>query len=175
MSSRASTTADNGLDLAIIALGANQDSSVGNPALTLQAALEDLQLLSQRPLRISGFYRTAPQDCPPGSPEFINAVAVLEVPQTIAPLDLLQQLQALEQKYGRQRSAALPANAPRPLDLDLLALGDRQLALPQLQLPHPRLARRRFVLEPLAELLPDLRLPGLSVSVRQLLAELPKE
>jgi 2-amino-4-hydroxy-6-hydroxymethyldihydropteridine diphosphokinase len=172
MSSPASTTTETGLELVIIALGANLDSPVGTPADTLQAVLVDLQGLSGLPLKTSRFYRTSPENCPPESPQFVNAVTLLQLPATADPLQLLHSLQALEHRYGRQRRDSSPLNAPRPLDLDIIAFGARQLQLAELQLPHPRASERVFVLEPLAELLPDYRLPGMTVSVQELLAKI---
>ncbi|MCI5107266.1 MAG: 2-amino-4-hydroxy-6-hydroxymethyldihydropteridine diphosphokinase [Pseudomonadales bacterium] len=169
MSSPANTTTETGSELVIVALGANLDSPVGAPADTLQAVLADLQGLAEAPLRTSSFYHTSPENCPPDSPRFVNAVTLMQLPASTEPLQFLNQLQDLEQCYGRQRKAALPVNAPRPLDLDIIAFGDRQLQHERLQLPHPRAAERAFVLEPLAELLPDYRLPGMTVSVRRLL------
>jgi len=96
----------------------------------------------------SSFYASAPIDAQ--GPDFINAV--VEVQTALEPMALLQTLQAIEQRYGRQRSYQ---NAPRTLDLDLLMYGQRQLALPDLVLPHPRMHLRAFVLYPLAELWPD--------------------
>jgi 2-amino-4-hydroxy-6-hydroxymethyldihydropteridine diphosphokinase len=171
MSCPANTTTETGSELVIVALGANLDSPAGAPADTLQAVLADLQGLAAAPLRTSSFYHTSPENCPPDSPGFVNAVTLMLLPADTEPLRFLHQLQALEQRYGRQRKATQPVNAPRPLDLDIIAFGDRQLQDERLQLPHPRAAERAFVLEPLAELLPDYRLPGMTVSVQQLLEE----
>lgn len=175
MSSPANTTAESDHQLTVIGLGANQASTAGAPEDTLAAVLADLQALSRQQLAVSGFYHTSPENCPPGSPDFVNAVALLYLPGTTDPMQLLRELQALETKYGRQRHPSSPANAPRPLDLDLIAFGDRQMQEPELQLPHPRAAGRRFVLEPLAELVPDYCLPGMDVSVQQLLTGLGQE
>jgi 2-amino-4-hydroxy-6-hydroxymethyldihydropteridine diphosphokinase len=89
----------------------------------------------------------------------------------LAPLDLFRLLKRLEAEAGRLPSAE--TNGPRPLDLDLLLYGDRRIDLPQLVVPHPRLAGRRFVLAPLADLLPDLVVPGLDRTVASLLAAAP--
>ena len=88
-------------------------------------------------------------------PEFINAVAALET--TLAPESLLDALFDIEARFGRIRAEK---NGPRTLDLDLLLYNNQQLNLPRLTLPHPRLHLRAFVLYPLAELAPDLQLPG---------------
>jgi 2-amino-4-hydroxy-6-hydroxymethyldihydropteridine diphosphokinase len=104
-------------------------------------------------LRTSSFYRSAPVDA--DGPDFINAVA--EVRTQLDPHALLAVLLGLEQQHGRQRPYR---HAPRTLDLDLLLLADEQIDTPDLQLPHPRLHQRAFVLQPLAELAPDLLIPG---------------
>jgi 2-amino-4-hydroxy-6-hydroxymethyldihydropteridine diphosphokinase len=104
--------------------------------------------------RLSSFYRTAPignADQPP----FINAVAELDT--DLPPETLLQELLAIETVTGRVRSFA---NAPRTLDLDLLLYDDRVIDTPSLKVPHPRMHERRFVLEPLLELAPDVVIPG---------------
>ncbi len=138
-------------ELAYIGLGAN----LGDTRTTLQAAQHALALLPGcRLLQVSSVYRSAPVDA--SGPDFHNAVAVLQT--TLAPLALLDALQAIEQQFGRQRPYA---NAPRTLDLDLLLLGDLQLQSPRLTVPHPRLHQRAFVLQPLLELSPGLVVPGL--------------
>ena len=82
----------------------------------------------------------------------------------------MRKLQALEKEFGRQRKKIL--NEPRPLDLDLIAFGREVRASPELTLPHPRAHKRRFVLQPLSEIAPGLRLPGQSKTVGELLAAL---
>ncbi len=134
-----------------IGLGAN----LGDARATLQAALAALAALPGcRLLQASALWRSAPVDA--GGPDFFNAVAALHT--TLAPLDLLEALQAIEQRFGRERPYP---NAPRTLDLDLLLLGDLQLHGPRLTVPHPRLHQRAFVLQPLLELDPGLVAPGL--------------
>jgi 2-amino-4-hydroxy-6-hydroxymethyldihydropteridine diphosphokinase len=83
----------------------------------------------------------------------------------------LAKLQALEKEFGREPKKVL--NEARPLDLDLIAFGNHTCVTPRLTLPHPRATQRRFVLEPLAEIAPDLVLPGQTRTVKELLAELP--
>lgn len=137
--------------MAYIGLGAN----LGDARATLQAALQALDDQSGgRLLRASSFWRTAPIDA--GGPDYLNAVAVLET--ALAPEALLDALQAIEQRFGRQRPFV---NAPRTLDLDLLLHGDAVVATPRLTLPHPRLHQRAFVLQPLLEVAPGLQAPGL--------------
>jgi 2-amino-4-hydroxy-6-hydroxymethyldihydropteridine diphosphokinase len=100
-------------------------------------------------------------------PRFLNAVA--EVDTALAPTELLRLLLDVERTLGRERNG--PRYGPRTIDLDLLLYGDVRLDDPGLQVPHPRLHERLFVLEPLAELAPDLEIPGVG-TVRETLAEL---
>ena len=117
------------------------------------AAFGALANLNQsRVTHTSSLYRTAPIGIT-AQPEFINAVARLET--TLAPEALLDELLALEQRFGRIRGER---NGPRTLDLDLLLYDNLELELPRLTLPHPRLHLRAFVLLPLTEISPDLRL-----------------
>jgi 2-amino-4-hydroxy-6-hydroxymethyldihydropteridine diphosphokinase len=102
----------------------------------------------------SSLYKSAPIDA--SGPDFINAAVALCV--SLSPVELLHCLHALEDEAGRRRTYR---NAPRELDLDLLAYGDLSLNTPELTLPHPRLHQRAFVLLPLLELAPGLCLPGL--------------
>jgi len=154
---------------AIVALGSN----LGDSRTILLRAFDRLQELSVQPLRRSSFWRTPPVDCPPGSPDFLNAVAALTARAGETPESLLRKLQALEREFGRQPKQV--PNEPRPLDLDLIAFGSEVRASRELMLPHPRVHQRRFVLEPLSEVAPDLVLPGQSASVSELLAQLPPE
>jgi len=139
------------MSLAYIALGAN----LGDPAATVNAAFAALDQLPQsRLLAKSALYRTAPVGIA-DQPEFVNAAALIET--TLAPEALLDALLAIEQTFGRVRAER---NGPRTLDLDILLYDDLTLATPRLTLPHPRLHLRAFVLQPLADLAPDLAIPG---------------
>ena len=111
-----------------------------------------------------------PVDCPPGSPKFLNAVIAFIPQKSETPETLITKLQALEKVFGRQPKKIL--NEPRPLDLDLIAFGQEIRATPELTVPHPRAHERRFVLQPLSEIAPDLVLPGQTQTVAQLLANL---
>jgi 2-amino-4-hydroxy-6-hydroxymethyldihydropteridine diphosphokinase len=134
-----------------IALGAN----LGDPVVTVKAAIIALRGLPQTEfIAASSLYRTAPVGLK-HQPDFINAVVEL-VAASSAPV-LLESLFAIEARFGRQRSVK---NAPRTLDLDLLLYGDAVSADPRLTLPHPRLHERAFVLAPLAEIAPQLSIPG---------------
>jgi 2-amino-4-hydroxy-6-hydroxymethyldihydropteridine diphosphokinase len=151
----------------LIALGANIPSRVGPPAETLKTALATLGEKGVAILKVSSFIET-PAWPDPTDPPFTNAVASLQT--ALQPLALLELLHAIETAYGRVRSRP---NAPRTLDLDLLAHGGAVLAGARLTLPHPRLAERRFVLQPLAEVAPDWRHPVTGLTARQMLAALP--
>lgn len=155
-----------GSPLAIIGLGANLAAEESPPLGTLQLALESLASLSKGPVLVSSWWETDPLDCPPGSPRFINGVAVFS-PQDVSPHRLLRDLQRIEERFGRVRSGT--RNAARTLDLDVLCVGDTQCSDEILTLPHPRMHTRRFVLVPLLEVLPDFVIPGFSLSVRKLL------
>jgi 2-amino-4-hydroxy-6-hydroxymethyldihydropteridine diphosphokinase len=129
--------------------------------------------VSEKPLRRSSLWQTTPVDCPPGSPVFVNAVVGLLSGTCETPETLLAKLQALEREFGRRPKEVL--NEPRPLDLDLIAFGNETRATRELTLPHPRAHERRFVLQPLREIAPDLVLPGQTKSVAELLQQLPPD
>lgn len=136
---------------AFIGLGAN----LGDPRRMLGWALDRLAAHAQIRVRaVSSLYRSAPLDA--GGPDFLNAVAQLQT--TLDAPALLRALHALEADAGRERPYR---NAPRVLDLDLLAFDQQVSHSTALALPHPRLHLRRFVLEPLLEIAPGLSLPGL--------------
>ena len=147
----------------MIGLGAN----VGFPDRAFERALSGLSP-DVEGLALSPVYRTAPVGGPPQD-DFLNAVA--RGWTRLPPLGLLRLLQRLEREAGRD--ASVERNGPRPLDLDLLLYGDLLIDQPELVVPHPRLAERRFVLAPLADLLPDLVVPGTGRTVASLLAEAP--
>ncbi|MBU1237401.1 MAG: 2-amino-4-hydroxy-6-hydroxymethyldihydropteridine diphosphokinase [Gammaproteobacteria bacterium] len=136
---------------AYVALGSN----LGNPVQTVEDAIEAMAALHGSLLKaMSSLYRTAPVGLK-HQPDFINAVVALDT--RLSPRDLLDELFALEAHFGRERSVK---NAPRTLDLDLLLHGETVHDDPELTLPHPRMHERAFVLAPLAEIAPDLVIPG---------------
>ena len=139
------------MTLAYVALGAN----IGEPRRQLQDAIEELKGLPDTLLvLVSGFYRSDPVGYAE-QPEFLNAVAQLDT--ELPPEALLERLQEIENRHGRERSFP---GAPRSLDLDLLLHGTQSIASPRLTLPHPRMHERAFVLEPLTEIAPDIAIPG---------------
>lgn len=145
-----------------IGLGSNLD----DPRHQVETAFAELDRVpATRLLRRSRLYRSEPWGVRE-QPEFINAVA--ELATSLAPDDLLAHLLAIERAHGRERSGL--RNGPRVLDLDLLLYGDRRVEQAGLDVPHPRLRDRAFVLMPLAELAPALDVPGQG-RVADLLAE----
>lgn len=158
-------------EYAFVSLGANLPSRFGDPAATLKAATTRLQGLSAEPLLLSSLWASAPVDCPPDSPTYVNAVTGLLPAPGVDARSFLHELQAIENAFGRTRSGVL--NEARVLDLDLIVFGNEQCNDAELVLPHPRAALRRFVLEPLAELCgPDWVLPGTSLRLAEHLAAL---
>lgn len=149
--------------VAYIALGSN----LGDSRATVLRAMDHLQELSDQPIIRSSLYETEPVDCPPGSPNFVNAVVGIVPRAGETPETLLNKLQALEREFGRQPKRVL--NEARPLDLDLIAFGNEVRSTAKLILPHPRAHLRRFVLSPLAEVAPDFVLPGQQYSATELL------
>ncbi len=134
-----------------IGLGSNLE----NPVTQVATALLELERLPDcRHLIHSSLYRSDPVG-PPGQPDYINAVASLET--TLSPLELLDAMQALEQQHQRVR---IQHWGPRTLDLDLLLYGDQQIRNERLTVPHPYLHERSFVLYPLAEIAPEISIPG---------------
>lgn len=145
---------------ACVGLGAN----LGDARGTVEAALAALAAAPHtRLVARSALYRSAPVDAQ--GPDFVNAVAVVHT--ALSAPACLQWLQSLENLHGRARPYR---NAPRTLDLDLLLWDELVLDSPALQLPHPRMHQRAFVLVPLSELLPDLHIPGRGL-LRALLAD----
>jgi 2-amino-4-hydroxy-6-hydroxymethyldihydropteridine diphosphokinase len=158
-----------------IALGANLPSPAGAPLDTLLAVrplLEGLLLERGLGLRWSPLFRTAPVGGPSGQPDYLNAAVLLNPAEPASPaaaLALLAELQGLEQRFARQRRQHW---GPRSLDLDLLWWGDLSCQQPALDLPHPRLLERSFVLAPLAAIDAGLLPPGAGTTAAALLQQL---
>ena len=130
------------------------------------------ELSEKGEVRESPRIETSPVDCLPGTPPFLNAVAEIEVDSVmLPPLHLLSFLQEFEIERGR--SLLREVNAPRSLDMDIIYYGIERIDQMGLIIPHPRAHLRRFVLEPLSHLRPELVLPGQTKTVRQLLEQLP--
>ncbi|MBP5259900.1 MAG: 2-amino-4-hydroxy-6-hydroxymethyldihydropteridine diphosphokinase [Paludibacteraceae bacterium] len=126
-------------------------------------------LLNQRAGRIiqrSSRYETEPVGFVSSHP-FLNEVVALETP--LEPLELLDCTEGIEQELGRRHKSLNGRYTDRPMDIDLLLAGDRLIDLPRLTVPHPRMHERKFVLEPLAEIAPELIHPGLQRSIQDLL------
>jgi 2-amino-4-hydroxy-6-hydroxymethyldihydropteridine diphosphokinase len=151
----------------IVALGSN----LGDARQNILHAMARLQNFSNEPILKSSLMQTTPVDCPPGSPDFVNAAVGFVPRKNETPESLLEKLRGLEKELGRAPKKIL--NEPRPLDLDLIAFGNETRNSPELILPHPRAHLRKFVLQPLSEIAPELVLPGQTKAVAQLLAELP--
>jgi 2-amino-4-hydroxy-6-hydroxymethyldihydropteridine diphosphokinase len=149
-----------------VALGSNLGDRLGN----LCAARMAIAALSNvdPPILSSAVYETEPVDCEPGAAKFLNAV--VEFDYEGDPASLLEQLMRIEEALGRRRDH--PKNVSRTIDIDLLYCGDRKIEDQRLQLPHPKLQLRSFVLQPLADIRPGLVLPGQTKSVSRLLEEL---
>jgi 2-amino-4-hydroxy-6-hydroxymethyldihydropteridine diphosphokinase len=140
------------VNVAYIGLGAN----LGDPAATVQSALQELdRIRSTRVLQHSRLYRSRAVG-PAGQPDYVNAVAQVET--ALPPHELLDALLAIEALHGRVRGGQ--RWGPRTLDLDLLIYADLELNDARLTLPHPEMTRRNFVLAPLVEIVPELRIPG---------------
>ena len=156
---------------ALISLGANLPSRFGTPIQTLSAAITSIANFGNGKLLSSSFYQTEAVDCAPETPDFINAVVAVPFPKSTTASALLDFLKELEKEFGRSHGVA--KNSPRNLDLDVLYFGDQLVTSRELEIPHPRATERRFVIEPLTEIAPNLVLPGQSVSVQALLESLP--
>jgi 2-amino-4-hydroxy-6-hydroxymethyldihydropteridine diphosphokinase len=139
-------------------------SNLGDRAANLDRAIDALPDVGVRVLRRSSNYETEPVDFLE-QPWFLNCV--IEAETSLSPRELLEQLQAIEHKFGSRKE--IP-RGPRIIDLDILFYGTEVIHADGLEIPHPRLAARRFVLVPLAELAPDLGHPVLRMKVREMLA-----
>ena len=151
---------------AAIALGSN----LGDRLANLQSARDRIRALDgvTEPTVQSAVYETSPFDCEPGAQNFYNAV--IEIGFEKSADALFEALQKIERDLGRERNHE--RNVSRTIDLDLLYFGSERRSDAQLQLPHPRMTERKFVLQPLCDIAPDLRLPGQTKNVGELLAQL---
>ena len=148
-----------------VALGSN----LGDRLENLRAARRQIIDLDwiRPPVVSAGIYETEPVDCEPGASKFFNTV--IEFDFEGDPVQLLEQLARIEESLDRKRDH--PKNVSRRIDIDLLYCGDQQIDNEQLQLPHPRMHLRKFVLQPLADIRSELRLPDQRKTVQELLTE----
>lgn len=147
-----------------VAIGSNIGDAEGHVARAFSA----LKMRFPGKHRCSSLYRTAPVDCPEGSPSFVNAVVMIErIEQSLDPTELLAGLLMLERAFGRLQRRE--RNEPRVLDLDVVAAGSLIGTFGALEVPHSRAHERAFVLLPMAELAPTFVLPGQSKTVSELL------
>ena len=148
-----------------IALGSN----LGDRMANLRAARKALiDLVGNRGILVSPVYETEPINCEPGADKFLNAV--LEIDYDGDPTELLEHLIRVEESLGRKRDHA--GNISREIDIDLLYADELKVENERLQLPHPRMHLRKFVLQPLSDIRPDFVLAGPGKTVRETLAKL---
>jgi 2-amino-4-hydroxy-6-hydroxymethyldihydropteridine diphosphokinase len=153
-----------GLKTVYLSLGSN----LGDREAFLNQAIERLQAVGVRTVRRSSIHETEPQDFR-DQPWFLN-IAV-EVETDLSPLALLATIQKIEAEMGRQRTVP---KGPRTIDIDILFYANSIIATRELEVPHPRLTERRFVLDPLSEIAPDLRHPVTGKTIREARAALPQ-
>jgi 2-amino-4-hydroxy-6-hydroxymethyldihydropteridine diphosphokinase len=147
-------------EIVFLSLGSN----VGDREKNLRAAIAALPKLGVQIKKVSSIYETEPVDFL-DQPWFLNCV--VEGETTVPPVELLTELRALEQRMGSKK---LVPRGPRLIDLDILVYGQQTIDSPELQVPHPRMHLRRFVLAPLVEIAPDLKHPSWSGTAAHLLA-----
>jgi len=141
-------------------------SNLGDREAQLREAIDRMEASEIHILQRSPVYETEPQDVPDQG-WFLNAA--LEAETELFPMQLLACTQRIERAMGRQRSEA---GGPRSIDIDILLYGRAVIRAPQLEIPHPRMHTRRFVLEPLARVAPGLRHPVTGKSITEMLAEI---
>ena len=150
-----------GVEAVYLSLGSN----VGDRDENLKAAIAALPAAGVQVRRVSSFYETEPVDYLDQA-WFLNCVVQAET--ELPPLELLRRLRGVEARMGSKK---LIAKGPRLIDIDILLYGQETMDTPELQVPHPRMAQRRFMLVPLAEIAPGLRHPSWPGTAQELLAE----
>ena len=151
---------------AAIALGSNLQSRFGGPEANLREAVQRVGLLG-KVAAVSRFYETDPVGYL-DQPKFLNGALLLET--EMEPVQLMRGLLEVERAMGREREGAV-AKGPRVIDLDLLLFGERVMSTAELTLPHPEMQERRFVLEPLAEIAPEMVHPVLGLTAGEMLSK----
>lgn len=133
-----------------IALGSN----IGNPVQQIALACKYIEQIVEGSIVKSSLWKSDPVDCPAGSPCFLNAVVGGAMPENLSAMELLDRLQRIEVVLGRSNNHGV--NQPRTIDLDILYFRGETIESPRLKVPHPRALLRRFVVEPWAEIAPQL-------------------
>ena len=144
-------------------------SNLGERELYIQQAMQRLAEEGLGEIQISSLWRSEPVDCPEGSEEFINGAGVGQ--WSGSATELLDLFQKLELEIGRAPKTQREVNAPRVIDLDVLMFGEELINTARLIVPHPRMIEREFVLGPLAEIVPDIFIPGLMSTVAEVFEE----
>ncbi|MEE2705199.1 MAG: 2-amino-4-hydroxy-6-hydroxymethyldihydropteridine diphosphokinase [Pseudomonadota bacterium] len=150
----------------IIAFGANLNSHVGSPMVTIKSAISALQSRGIIFVKYSRFFETTPVP-PSNNRNYINSVAIIETQMN--PYELLNACHEVELMYGRERSYK---NSPRTIDIDILAYNNIVIKNRKIQIPHPRLHEREFVMIPLGEIAPNWKHPFLNISISELISNL---
>ncbi len=154
----------------MVAVGIALGSNLGNSKELIEQAIQLLSELSLSPIKKAAIYRTAPVDCPPGSPDFLNTAVEITCDKSQSAKELLKATQAIEVQLGREVKQII--NEPRPIDIDILYMGNLITTDGDPVIPHPRMLERTFVLKPLNDIAADLILPHTNLSVAEHLKNL---
>ncbi len=154
----------------MVAVGIALGSNLGDSQDLIEQATQLLSNLSVSPIKKALIYRTSPVNCPPNSPDFLNTAIEITCLPSYSAQDLLKATQAIELELGRGVKQIM--NEPRPIDIDILYMGNLITSHGDPIIPHPRMLERTFVLEPLNDIVPELVLPHTSLSIAQHLNQL---